>query len=266
MFKDILRWIGRKIFYTGAVNGTIIMRYIDSIAPKSFFADTVKAVAKQGWKMYMYDLHRGLYLFKKGSIQLIQPHAGVLNENLNEYKVFDYKDKVVLDVGAYFGETAVLFHKWGAKKIIAIEPIKEHTEILKENLALNNVQAEVYQLAVGNKEGKQFMAIDGTMIGHPELGLKKGNTYIPVEFTTWGKLLKMAREKGVEIAKVDCEGAEKYLADVPCKLLKEIPQWVIEAHSKETKQELTKKFSACGFKCTSLAQNETFLLVFKMPF
>ncbi len=249
MFRTILRWIGRKIFYTGLINGTRIAQYIDSIAPNSFFADTVKAVAKQGWQIYMYDLHRGLYLFKKDDIKLIQPHAGVLNEDLNKYKVFDYKGKTVLDVGAYFGETSVLFHKWGAKKIIAVEPIKEHVEILKENIKLNNVPAEILPRAVGDKNGKGFLAVDGTMIGHPELGLKKGKTHIAVEFITWEKLLKIAIEKGVTIAKVDCEGAERFLADVPAKLLRKIPNWIIEAHSEEIEQKLTKKFSSCGFSC-----------------
>ena len=38
-----------------------------------------------------------------------------------EYKVFDFKDKTVLDVGRYIGYSTSLFLHWGAKKVVVHE-------------------------------------------------------------------------------------------------------------------------------------------------
>ncbi len=38
----------------------------------------------------------------------------------------------VLDVGAFKGDTAILFHKIGAKKILAVEPLGENVKSLKK--------------------------------------------------------------------------------------------------------------------------------------
>ena len=54
--------------------------------------------------------------------------AKVLIFECTEKKVYDcdYKDKIVLDVGAFCGETAVFFYLMGAKKVVIYEPVLDH--------------------------------------------------------------------------------------------------------------------------------------------
>lgn len=47
-------------------------------------------------------------------------------EDKKAYLTLPYKNAVVLDVGAYNGDSAMLFLKHGARKVIAIEPYYHH--------------------------------------------------------------------------------------------------------------------------------------------
>jgi hypothetical protein len=49
-----------------------------------------------------------------------------------------------------------------------------------------------------------------------------------------------------DIAKIDCEGAEINLADVPRDILRLIEFYIIETHTKVIQETITKKFEA-GF-------------------
>jgi len=72
--------------------------------------------------------------------------------NLKHYVKFIEKEDVLLDVGAHFGFFSVLGKK--AKKIIAIEPIKECFYLLNKNLKENNLtdKTKVFNLALGNEK------------------------------------------------------------------------------------------------------------------
>jgi hypothetical protein len=57
-----------------------------------------------------------------------------------EYKLLGVKDRVVVDVGAFVGDSSIYFALKGARKVIAIEPNPEaYVEIL-ENIKLNNLE------------------------------------------------------------------------------------------------------------------------------
>jgi len=60
--------------------------------------------------------------------------------------------------------------------------------------------------------------------------------------------LQNAIKEKVDIAKIDCEGCEKYLMDMENELIGRIKEWVIEAHSREIAINLIKKFRSCRFK------------------
>ena len=58
---------------------------------------------------------------------------------------FDFRGKTVLDVGAGEGETVELYRLLGAKTFICVEPDHLRAERLRENSALNEWSAEVYE-------------------------------------------------------------------------------------------------------------------------
>ena len=116
---------------------------------------------RRGWRVI--DVKNNIIYLKNKEINIMGYliHFRVLCEPLeNDYKVFDYKNKTVLDVGGYIGYSSVLFSRWGAKKVIIYEAQKENIPIIKENLKINKVNGEVYNLAVSDKDGEIELTYD----------------------------------------------------------------------------------------------------------
>jgi tRNA/tmRNA/rRNA uracil-C5-methylase (TrmA/RlmC/RlmD family) len=55
------------------------------------------------------------------------------------YDDLDVRDRVVVDVGAGVGDTAILFSLMGAKKVIALEPFPSLYEKALVNVKINSV-------------------------------------------------------------------------------------------------------------------------------
>lgn len=154
----------------------------------------------------------------------------------------DCKDKVILDVGGFEGESAAYFWSKGAKKIIIYEPVAAHVEFIKKNVALNHIKAEIHQSGIGNQNGTQTIHFDET---DPGFGiLSKGTKKIEIKISDVSKVIE---ESGAEIVKFDCEGAEKWLVGVPAKILQKIPYYIIEVHSLEIRRAVLEKFLSAGF-------------------
>jgi hypothetical protein len=65
----------------------------------------------------------------------------VLAEPLKDmYACADIRDGIVIDIGAYIGETSLLFISRGAKRVYAFEPVKRHHQNLIKNVARNNLK------------------------------------------------------------------------------------------------------------------------------
>lgn len=203
-------------------------------------------VLKNGWVIENY---KGNFIFKKKDIFLIQPNTGALFEDFKYmYGFTDFKNKNILDVGGYFGETTVLFGKWGAKKVIVYEPLPEHFSYLKKNIELNKIRAKPVCAAISNKNGVATWSVNETDFYSGGFGLEsKGNKKIKINTVSWDNVLKKAVKDNVKFAKVDCEGGEKYLIGVKKDLIKSIPEWVIEYHSPEIRKNLINYFLKCGF-------------------
>lgn len=84
--------------------------------------------------------------------------------------------------------------------------------------------------------------------GSAGFGLRPGKYKIKVKTKSWEEVIDLAIKENVYLAKVDCEGCERYLIDIPCSKLKSIPKWIIETHSEEIEKSILKKFEQCGFK------------------
>jgi FkbM family methyltransferase len=56
------------------------------------------------------------------------------------YKSLSVKDRVVVDVGAFVGDSAIYFALRGARKVIAIEPHPEAYKEMLNNIRLNNLE------------------------------------------------------------------------------------------------------------------------------
>lgn len=143
------------------------------------------------------------------------------------------KDKVVVDVGAFVGDSSIYFALKGAKKIYAIEPNPEAFREMLENIKLNNLNDRIVPInaAIGSKAGTIRVAninIEETTVTYYDLN-SMGSIEVPMM-----TLSQLFEQYGIEpdILKMDCEGCEYdvILNDYEhVKLFKEI---IVEYHSR----------------------------------
>jgi len=65
------------------------------------------------------------------------------------YDVLDVRDRVVVDVGAFVGDSAIYFALRGAKKVIAIEPHPRAYAEMLENIRINNLGSVIVPVNAG---------------------------------------------------------------------------------------------------------------------
>ncbi len=159
-------------------------------------------------------------------------------------------NKNVLDIGGYCGETALYFKfDENAKNVYVYEPVKEHFSKIQDNIKINALEGKVFAYNIGVSE------IDGTKIiktsgehGTGRFGLP-GNKYsVKINTETWNTILERHKKDNIYLAKVDCEGGEKYLLETDKELIKKIPHWVMETHSQEIEKNMLELFEELKYK------------------
>jgi len=143
----------------------------------------------------------------------------------------------VIDIGGFLGETALWLMTEGiAKRVVVFEPA--YYEICRRNLAVLQ-GVEVYPYAVYKERGKVKLVTAGKNSAISNYGIE-------VEAVTFNEILEKA--SGKTAVKIDCEGCEQYLVDVPCETLRRAMEYIIEVHPGINMQALIKKFTNCGFQ------------------
>jgi FkbM family methyltransferase len=161
------------------------------------------------------------------------------------YWDIDVKDKVVVDIGAYIGDSALFFASRGARIVYAYEPSKELYEIAIENCSkYNNIILHNFGLSCSEKYA--FLTGFGTGLSVNEL-TQNGEKVLLKSFNE--ELRKIIRkEGGIDVLKLDCEGCEwEFLNCLDEELIKHIQTIVVEIHGKDHNVFL-KKLEKYGFK------------------
>jgi FkbM family methyltransferase len=149
------------------------------------------------------------------------------------YGALKVRGRTVADVGAYLGETAVLFSRRGAERIYAYEPVFHRCT--EHNLRLNgvtNAAVEPYGLWFEEDELTVEPADAGT-------GLAPGGYKIKVR--PLAEALMRA-----DVVKMDCEGCEWALLTTPCDVVRHVEEYVMEIHGPAT--PILRKMEKCGYK------------------
>ncbi|MBU5682110.1 MAG: FkbM family methyltransferase [Candidatus Aenigmarchaeota archaeon] len=216
-------------------------------------------LGKKNRKIYFKDEHRifkeylELVRFLNNKYNKISLLSGYVFSDVRDYLKFKikFKNRVVLDVGAWIGDSILLFYKLGAKKIIAYEPIKENVEFANNIIRKFDINCEIYPYAVCKENGIMKFIVEESEYESSGLSLFKNKVNKPKEIKvkciSWKEVLEKAIKEKADIAKIDCEGCEKFLVSVDDDLIKQIPEWIIECHSLEISRLIFKKFIKNGF-------------------
>lgn len=150
-----------------------------------------------------------------------------------QYGQFNVRNSVVLDVGAFIGDSALYFAMNGAKKVAAYEPAPPTLKIAQTNIALNHYEniIKVYGEAIGIEEGTVKINYASQMPGMTSQIWDMGES---ICFEAKVKPLYSAiKDLGyVDLLKMDCEGAEwSIIRDAAFKgKLDEVENIVMEVH------------------------------------
>ncbi|MEM3362160.1 MAG: FkbM family methyltransferase [Candidatus Anstonellaceae archaeon] len=177
------------------------------------------------------------------------------SKKIEEEYPADFKEKRILDVGGHIGDTAMYFLDRGAQFVDIYEPVELNVKVMKMNLQQYPAKRyRINNLAVGDREGE--ITIKTTEIeGGGGFGLKLSN-FLTKLFKIEPKIYtfncisfrKILQENNYDIAKIDCEGCEEFLVGVEDELIRKVPVWLIETHSKEIEKKILEKFQKNKFK------------------
>jgi len=114
---------------------------------------------------------------------------------------------VIIDAGAYFGDTALWFSKYiGNGRVYAFEPMEDNFKILKENIKANSLEKIVIPVKKGVGETESKLKISGYAGGASvEFGGSNGKT---IDIISIDKFVSDNKIEHVDFIKMDIEGAE----------------------------------------------------------
>ena len=160
-----------------------------------------------------------------------------------EYDMLDVQGAVVIDIGAYVGDSAIFFACAGARKVYGYEPFEATFAAAGRNVQLNGLQSVIELRRVGlGAEAKTMAGVlvrDAPMLSSTTGAFGTGpsnfkGTVEPVHLVTLASVVKGVRAENPDsrlICKMDCEGAEfDVLTDVSVPALRELDQLLVEYH------------------------------------
>ncbi len=161
----------------------------------------------------------------------------------------EFKNRNVIDIGAYLGDSTVWFGIHGAKKVYAFEPLSSYYELCKRNIELNKLNeiCKIEQAAIGGKAGNDFFKTESEnkIIGCGDGLYDEYKKDIPI-YTLENIVKRHNIEKGAFL-KIDCEGYEyEILLNTSNGVLALFKNIMMEYHYGYEK--LKNKFEEAGFK------------------
>ena len=177
---------------------------------------------------------------------------GVLHKGSPYWKLNNLKEKVVLDVGGFIGETAIFFLSKGARKVIVVEPIKENVDILLKNLQINGFLNNVIIIDEGLANYDGYLEVSYNNFG-ADFGREIGSNKIKIKVRNINYFLSFKSD----IAKFNCEGCEKSILYADTDYIKSINEWFIQTHEEGLENEIKHLMLKLGFALIEEYRHQT---------
>jgi FkbM family methyltransferase len=149
---------------------------------------------------------------------------------LEFFEMTEIRGKTVLDVGAAFGDTAVLFILEGAARVVAVGAFPGYFKLASKNIKANRFdsQCEIMLSAIGAHSG--ILRIDTSLNDIFGIGVQNNEIGEEVPIITIEQIIKDKNIKDA-ILKLDVEGYEyEILLNTPKDVLRNFSDMVIEYH------------------------------------
>jgi len=199
---------------------------------------------KSGWLYYKSYWEKNNIKFKHVYGAIYQ----VFDEE--DYRFLNVKDKNVLDIGAFVGDSPIYFILKGAKKVYAIEPHPDAYKEMLENIKLNNMQDKIIPINMGINYEKDDINIHIKAVNTQGTLLKSEGNGIKVPA---GKLSDIIDKYNIDaqVIKMDCEGCEYDIILKDYDTIKEFDEIEFEYHAYNKKIPVNKLLEKLGkdFEC-----------------
>ena len=146
----------------------------------------------------------------KGNVKFRRMYGCILEIfDYGIYKSLSVKDKVVVDVGAFVGDSAIYFALKGARKVIAIEPHPGAYEEMLENIRLNKLEDVIVPLNAGLASRQSRIRIESIDIERTAVTYHRpGKCGGEIMALCLDELINRWGIDSNAVLKLDCEGCE----------------------------------------------------------
>jgi FkbM family methyltransferase len=163
--------------------------------------------------------------------------------DFNDYKILNVKDRSILDIGGFVGDSAIYFNLRGAKRIVSVEASPWAFQMAKRNVEINGFNSiSLINCAIdkaGNKKLRLPLYETNTRFNAKA---SDGSGDIEVPTCTLDYLIE--KYGPFDVLKMDCKGCE-YDSIPYSKKLKDFKEILIEYHNGY--EILEKKLKEDGF-------------------
>jgi FkbM family methyltransferase len=156
----------------------------------------------------------------------------------------------ILDLGANIGLTTIFLGRtFPAARMACIEPVPENMRLLKENLSLNGIDAEVFSAAIDIEDGTTAMQRDAFDHKH-RIALATdlpSDSRFDVSAISMSTVLRRLGWGRIGLLKIDIEGHEEVLLSERCEWLNLVDAICLEFHHEDGKTKLTRLAESFSF-------------------
>ncbi len=206
------------------------------------------ALYKKGFRPIAYDQHARILTWQLAPDLRFQTRTfpgwdlSVLVETFGEtHYDTNFRDKRIIDIGAYIGDTSTYFASKGAREVVALEPSPSNLEIARQNIQQSPFEGTIKLLPIGiaaqNGHFTLFTDAANTMndalipTSESQSKLNQPAQLHIIEVWSFERLLEHLQWPEVDIVKLDCEGAEyPILLETPDHILLRVKEWIMEYH------------------------------------
>ena len=207
--------------------------------------DEVDVFIKSGWN------YKGKY-WEKNGIKFKYVYSSIHDTFIREdYKFLNIKDKNVLDIGAFVGDSSIYFILKGAKKVYAIEPHPDAYKEMLENIKLNNMEDKIIPINIGISYESDYISVSTTKTNTQHILLKLRERGYKILAYSLSKLIDKYNIDA-QVLKMDCEGCEYDIILKDYDTIKEFDEIEFEYHAYNTKIPVSKLLEKLSkdFECS----------------
>lgn len=229
-----------KLFYSPSKKNALYLKFKGRIKVK---------IGGHYYKIFNNNTAIETLLFWKG----IDSHEYF---SLKTWGILSENKKIILDIGANSGIYSIVAHEFASTdvKIYGFEPLPRIAYFYKLNMNLNNINAQINEVAISNKNSRlSFFDMEGfdNQIGSLDIEHVKKHKHhtkikeIKVNTTTIDSFVQKNQLKTIDLIKIDVEGVEdKALEGMKQTIIYSSPAIIVEISNNLTAEKINAFFDS----------------------